>query len=80
VDHYLRFQDPDLAYAAALAKVGGRAVMRLSEADVLPFSFARSADRIGTYVGEVEKVLETHCGKARRRQRHRLQGRTRPDA
>jgi N-acetylated-alpha-linked acidic dipeptidase len=59
VDHYLRFQDPDLAYAATLAKVGGRAVLRLSEADLLPFTFARSADRIGTYVTEIEKLLET---------------------
>ena len=37
-----------LAYAAALAKVGGRAVLRLSEADLLPFAFERSAERIGT--------------------------------
>ena len=59
VDHYLRFQDPDLAYAAALAKVGGRAVLRLSEADLLPFDFARAADRIGRYVDEVGELLKT---------------------
>ena len=39
VDHYTRFQDPDFAYTAALAKAGGRAVLRLSEADLLPFAF-----------------------------------------
>ncbi len=59
VDHYLRFQDPDLSYAAALAKVGGRAVLRLSEADLLPFDFTRSADRIGRYVDEVGDLLKT---------------------
>ncbi len=59
VDHYLRFQDPDLAYAAALAKVGGRAVLRLSEADLLPFDFTRAADRIGRYVDEVGELLKT---------------------
>lgn len=59
VDHYLRFQDPDLAYAATLAKVGGRAVLRLSEADLLPFDFVRSADRIGTYVTQIERLVET---------------------
>ncbi|HTV00894.1 MAG TPA: transferrin receptor-like dimerization domain-containing protein [Luteitalea sp.] len=59
VDHYLRFQDPDLAYAAALAKAGGRAVLRLSEADLLPFEFVRSADRIGSYVTEIEKLLDS---------------------
>ena len=59
VDHYLRFQDPDLAYAAALAKVGGRAVLRLSEADLLPFDFTRAADRIGRYVDEVGDLVKT---------------------
>ena len=59
VDHYRRFQDPDMAYAAALAKVGGRAVMRLSEADLLPFAFERSAERIGSYVKEIEELVET---------------------
>jgi len=59
VDHYLRFQDPDLAYAAALARVGGRAVLRLSEADLLPFDFTRAADRIGRYVTEVEDLVKT---------------------
>ncbi len=59
VDHYLRFQDPDLAYAAALAKVGGRAVLRLSEADLLPFEFVRSADRIATYVAEIDTLVKT---------------------
>ena len=59
VDHYRRFQDPDMAYAATLARVGGRAVLRLSEADLLPFAFVRSAERIGTYVTDIEKLLET---------------------
>jgi N-acetylated-alpha-linked acidic dipeptidase len=59
VDHYLRFQDPDLAYAAALAKVGGRAVLRLSEADLLPFDFTRAADRIGRYVTEVDDLVKS---------------------
>jgi N-acetylated-alpha-linked acidic dipeptidase len=58
VDHYLRFQDPDLAYAAALARVGGRAVLRLSEADLLPFDFTRSADRIGRYVTEIDELIK----------------------
>lgn len=59
VDHYLRFQDPDLAYAGALAKVGGRTVLRLSEADLLPFDFIRSAERIGSYVTEIERLVDT---------------------
>ncbi|WP_239491000.1 transferrin receptor-like dimerization domain-containing protein [Luteitalea sp. TBR-22] len=58
VDHYLRFQDPDLSYAAALAKVGGRAVLRLSEADLLPFDFTRAAERISRYVDEVGDLVK----------------------
>jgi N-acetylated-alpha-linked acidic dipeptidase len=59
MDHFLRFQDPDLAYGVALAKVGGRAVLRLSEADLLPFDFTRAADRFATYVTEIERLIET---------------------
>jgi N-acetylated-alpha-linked acidic dipeptidase len=59
VDHFRRFQDPDMAYAATLARVGGRAVLRLSQADLLPFAFARSAERIGTYVTDLEKLVQT---------------------
>lgn len=59
MDHFLRFQDPDLSYGVALAKVGGRAVLRLSEADLLPFDFTRSAARIASYVTELERLVET---------------------
>src|SRR5262249_31386773 len=33
-DHYTRFIDPDFTYGVALAKVGGRTVLRLADADV----------------------------------------------
>jgi N-acetylated-alpha-linked acidic dipeptidase len=58
IDHFLRFQDPDFSYGIALAQVAGRAVLRLSEADLLPFDFTRSAARIGTYVSELERLVE----------------------
>ena len=34
--------DPDFAYGVALAKVGGRTVLRLADADLLPFEFTRA--------------------------------------
>jgi N-acetylated-alpha-linked acidic dipeptidase len=55
-DHYVRFMDPDLAYGAALAKVGGRAVLRLAQAELLPFEFTAAAATIGAYVEEVEAL------------------------
>ena len=37
IDHYTRFGDPTFEYGIALAKVGGRTVLRLANADLLPF-------------------------------------------
>ncbi len=55
-DHYVRFMDPDFAYGAALAKVGGRAVLRLAQAELLPFEFKAPAAAIGAYVSELETL------------------------
>ena len=57
-DHYTRFGDPDFAYGVAMAQVGARTVLRLAEADVLPFSFGAVADTVGRYVGELEKMAD----------------------
>jgi N-acetylated-alpha-linked acidic dipeptidase len=56
--HYTRFNDPTFEYGVALAKVGGRTVLRLSEADVLPFEFTAFADTLGRYVKEVSKLAD----------------------
>jgi N-acetylated-alpha-linked acidic dipeptidase len=56
--HYTRFGDPDFSYGVALAKVGGRAVLRLAEADVLPFEFGGAADTVRRYVDEVVKLAD----------------------
>jgi N-acetylated-alpha-linked acidic dipeptidase len=56
--HYTRFNDPTFEYGIALAKVGGRTVLRLSEADLLPFEFTAFADTLGRYVKEVSKLAD----------------------
>jgi N-acetylated-alpha-linked acidic dipeptidase len=38
-DDYVRFKDPTFEYGVALAKVAGRAVLRMADADVLPFDY-----------------------------------------
>jgi N-acetylated-alpha-linked acidic dipeptidase len=58
-DHYRRFMDPEFAYGVALAKVGGRLVLRLADADRLPFDFAALASTVAGYVDEVEKLVDT---------------------
>jgi len=55
-DHYVRFMDPDFAYGRALAMVGGRAVLRLSQAELLPFEFTAVAAAVATYVEELEAL------------------------
>jgi N-acetylated-alpha-linked acidic dipeptidase len=56
--HYTRFGDPTFEYGIALAKVGGRTVLRLAEADVLPFEFTAFADTLGRYVKQVAKLAD----------------------
>jgi N-acetylated-alpha-linked acidic dipeptidase len=58
-DHYVRFEDPDFAYGVTLAQTGGRLVLRLAEADVLPFEFTRLAEAVGGYADEVAKLADT---------------------
>jgi N-acetylated-alpha-linked acidic dipeptidase len=57
-DHYTRFMDTTFEYGIALARVVGRTVLRLAEADVLPFDFAGLVDTIGVYASEVEKLAD----------------------
>ena len=58
-DHYVRFKDPDFAYGVALAQTMGRCVLRLANADVLPFEFGNFANTVAKYAGEVKKLTET---------------------
>lgn len=57
-DHYTRFGDPNFAYGIALSKVGGHSVLRMADAEVLPFEFTNFADTIGNYVEEVTKLTD----------------------
>ena len=41
---YTHFSDTDFVYGRALAQTGGTAVMRLADAELLPFDFANFAD------------------------------------
>ena len=57
-DHFTRFRDPSFEYGVALAKVGGRAVLRLASADVLPLDPSALTDTVGGYVKEVVKLAD----------------------
>jgi N-acetylated-alpha-linked acidic dipeptidase len=55
---YTHFADTDFAYGRALAQTAGTAVMRLADADLLPFDYAPQAQAITKYVAELEKLLK----------------------
>jgi N-acetylated-alpha-linked acidic dipeptidase len=65
-DHYVRFMDPDFAYGGALARVGGRAVLRLAQAELLPFEFTAVAAAVATYVEELESLTSRMRGETER--------------
>ncbi|HEX8152460.1 MAG TPA: M28 family peptidase, partial [Thermoanaerobaculia bacterium] len=55
-DHYTRFGDPGFAYGITQAQTTGRIVLRLANADVLPFEFTTFAETVGRYVDELTKL------------------------
>ena len=55
---YTHFVDPDFVYGRALAQTAGTMVMRMADADVLPFQFTNQAETIHTYVVEVKKLAD----------------------
>jgi N-acetylated-alpha-linked acidic dipeptidase len=52
---YTHFSDYDFVYGRALCQTGGTAIMRMADADLLPFQFTDFADDVKMYVREVEK-------------------------
>ena len=57
-EHHSRFVDPGHAYAGALAKVTGRMVMRLADAERPVQRYGDFADTVGGYLDEVKKLAD----------------------
>jgi N-acetylated-alpha-linked acidic dipeptidase len=58
-DHYTRFGDPNFDYGIAQAKTTGRLVLRLANADVLPFELSTFAETMSRYLDELTKLSDT---------------------
>ena len=56
---YSHFGDPTEEYGRALAQVTGTTVMRLADADVVPFDFNGLTDALGRYMSELKKLAKT---------------------
>jgi N-acetylated-alpha-linked acidic dipeptidase len=71
---YTHFSDTDFVYGRALAQTGGTAVMRLADAELLPFEFGDFADTVQTYVKELKALAEKTHDEIRERNREIEEG------
>jgi N-acetylated-alpha-linked acidic dipeptidase len=64
---YTHFSDTDFAYGRAMAQTIGTSVVRLADAEVLPFDFVDFADTVGMYTKNLEKLLADKQNEIRER-------------
>lgn len=56
--YYTRFMDSSFEYGVTMAQTGARMVLRLADADILPFEFSNFAETVGRYGKEVGKLVD----------------------
>ena len=66
---YTHFSDTEFVYGRALAQTIGTAVMRLADAELLPFDFTNLADTIRMYTEELKNLLKEKQEEIRERNR-----------
>jgi len=66
---YVRFKDQNFQYGVALAKVGGRTVLRLANAEVLPFDFQHFYQTVRGYSDEVLRFADEQREKTEKENR-----------
>ncbi len=71
---YTHFLDTDFVYGRALAQTVGTAVIRLADADVLPFQYANLVDTVRTYEKELQDLLKKKQEDIRERNREIADG------
>jgi len=57
-DHFIKFNDPGFQYGITLSKTAGRAMMRMANADVLPFDVNSFYKTLANYVTELKTLLD----------------------
>jgi N-acetylated-alpha-linked acidic dipeptidase len=66
---YTHFSDRDFVYGRALSQTVGTIVLRLADADLLPFDFVNFADTMRQYATELKKLAEHKRSEAIERNR-----------
>lgn len=57
-DHFVKFEDPDFQYVFATVQAGGRMMLRMANADYLPFRFDSFSRTVSAYAMEVQKLAD----------------------
>ena len=71
---YTRFGDPNFVYGQALSETVGTAVMRLADAQLLPYDFSGFTDTLRRYLGELEKLATNQRDEIRERNKEIEEG------
>ncbi|HEX6966875.1 MAG TPA: M28 family metallopeptidase [Gemmatimonadaceae bacterium] len=71
---YTHFSDTSFVYGRALAQTAGTAIMRLADADVLPFEFTALARTVSNYTDQVQQLLDQERAEAQRQNAEIAQG------
>src|SRR4029077_4990069 len=71
---FTHFSDTEFVYGRALAQTSGTAVIRLADADILPFEFTDFADTMQTYVKELKALLQREQDEIRERNKEIEEG------
>jgi N-acetylated-alpha-linked acidic dipeptidase len=71
---FTHFSDTNFAYGVALSQTIGTAVMRMADADVLPYEFGDFADTMKKYTKDLQKLLHDKQDEAREREQELKDG------
>jgi N-acetylated-alpha-linked acidic dipeptidase len=71
---YTHFSDTSFVYGRALAQVGGLTVLRLANADFLPFAFTNLGETVQTYVKDLQSLRDKRADDIAERNRQIEEG------
>jgi N-acetylated-alpha-linked acidic dipeptidase len=71
---YTHFSDTDFSYGRALSQTGGTMMMRIADADLLPFEFGDFADTVQTYLKELKALAQKEADDIRERNKEIEEG------
>jgi len=71
---FTHFSDTDFVYGVALSQTIGTAVMRMADADVLPYEFTGLSDTMQKYDKDLQKLLQNKQEEAHEREQELKEG------